>query len=317
MNSKLLEAVEQEIISSPHESQELELLVQKIQKLKDQQLNILLVGPTGVGKSSTINALFNAEIAKVGHNADPETKMIQKFELDNIILWDSPGLGDNPEKDGMYAAQIASALQARDSNGTFLIDEAIVLIDGSNRDMKTAYEIIEKVVAPYIGESQRILIAINQCDIAIKASQGVHWSPDTGPDSQLQAFLEQKAISVQTRILSSTGIHTQPIYYSALYHYNISKLLVAILQRLPETKRFLLADTLNKDPTVWQKNDEIENYNHVIETQIKGSLAKALTGAKDGAMAGAAVGTLIPVVGPAIGAAVGATLGFLGGLLGL
>lgn len=253
MRSKLLETIEHEIITLPDKGEETELLLQNIQKLKEQQLNILLVGPTGVGKSSTINALFDAEIAKVGYSTDPETKSIQRFDLGNIVLWDSPGLGDNPENDRLYAMQIANALQDKNSDGAFLIDEVIVLIDGSNRDMKTSYEIIEKVVTPYVGEPQRILIAINQCDIAIKDPSGIHWSPETGPDSTLQSFLDQKIISVQQRILDSTGIYTQPIYYSALYHYNISKLLVSILQKLPETKRFLLADTLNKSPNVWQK----------------------------------------------------------------
>lgn len=56
-------------------------LTQKFQELKKQKLNILITGATGSGKSSTINAMFNKEVAKVGIGVDPETMDIKKFEL--------------------------------------------------------------------------------------------------------------------------------------------------------------------------------------------------------------------------------------------
>ncbi len=58
----------------------------------------MITGATGSGKSSTINALFDLEVAKVGTGVDPETMDIQKFDLDNLVLWDSPGLGKWKEK---------------------------------------------------------------------------------------------------------------------------------------------------------------------------------------------------------------------------
>ena len=101
------------------------------------------------------------EIAKVGYDVDPETVTIQKYEIDNMVLWDTPGLGDNPEKDKRYVVEIANVLKQKDENGELLIDEVVVLIDGSNRDMKTAYEVIENVIVPYIGDTKRIVVAIN------------------------------------------------------------------------------------------------------------------------------------------------------------
>ncbi len=288
------------------------ILLKNIEQLKQQKLNILFVGATGVGKSSTINAIFNRDVAKVGYSANPETATIQKFEIDNMVLWDTPGLGDNPEKDRLYAVEIANALKMKDTSGQLLIDEVVVLIDGSNRDMKTAYEVIENVIVPYIGDTKRIIIAINQCDMALK---GRYWNYDLSqPEAQLTTFLDEKVASVRNRILESTGIITQPIYYSALHRYNISKLLLTMLRNMPEKKRFLFTDSLNKDPDIWKRNDKLEEYNTEIQKEIKGSLSKALDGAAKGAVAGATVGGLIPVIGPVVGATVGAVLGFLGGL---
>lgn len=65
-------------------------LFQNISRLKNTKLNLMIVGGTGVGKSSTINALFGMEKDKVGVSSNPETMDIKSYELGNVILWDSP-----------------------------------------------------------------------------------------------------------------------------------------------------------------------------------------------------------------------------------
>lgn len=55
-------------------------LIRAQEKLQNMKINILVTGATGCGKSSTINALFNGNIAKVGQGVDPETMDIQKYD---------------------------------------------------------------------------------------------------------------------------------------------------------------------------------------------------------------------------------------------
>ena len=57
-------------------------------------VDVLVVGATGTGKSSTLNAIFGATVAKVGTSANPETQHISAYSLhDYIRFHDSPGLG--------------------------------------------------------------------------------------------------------------------------------------------------------------------------------------------------------------------------------
>ncbi|GAA7844600.1 hypothetical protein HpCOL22_05440 [Helicobacter pylori] len=67
-------------------------------------LNILLMGATGAGKSSLINALFGQEVAKAGIGK-AITQHLGKYadEEKGLILWDTKGIeskgyGDTMEK---------------------------------------------------------------------------------------------------------------------------------------------------------------------------------------------------------------------------
>lgn len=93
-------------------------LFQNISRLKNTKLNLMIVGGTGVGKSSTINALFGMEKAKVGVSSNPETMDIKSYELGNVILWDSPGLGDGKQADERHTKAIISKLTEKDSKKT-------------------------------------------------------------------------------------------------------------------------------------------------------------------------------------------------------
>ncbi len=67
-------------------------------------MNILLMGYTGSGKSSLINALFGKEIAKAGVGK-PITQHLEKYvdEEKGLILWDTKGIEDKDYHDTMQS----------------------------------------------------------------------------------------------------------------------------------------------------------------------------------------------------------------------
>ena len=282
MGKNFIEELKKNIMNSGASESEKSKMLKNILQVEKQKINLMVTGATGCGKSSTINALFDAPVAKVGNGPDPETMDIQKYELDNLIIWDTPGLGDGKVADERHAKNIIRKLNEKDEDGNLLIDLVLVILDGSTRDLGTSYDLINNVIIPNLGSDKehRILIAINQCDVAMK---GKYWNEKLNkPEAPLVKFLDEKVASVKKRIKDSTGVNTDPIYYSAGYNdpyigqmkpYNLSKLLYYIVSYTPKKKRVVYVNNINQDKNMWKENDNQKNYNAGIFETIKDTVS--------------------------------------------
>ena len=203
-----------------------------------------------------------------------------------------------------------------------MIDLVLVILDGGTRDLGTSYELINSVIIPNLGDNkeQRILVAINQCDMAMK---GKHWdSVNNKPDAVLTQFLDEKAESVRRRIREGTGVDVQPVYYSAGYKdgdeqqnpYNLSKLLYLIIQHTPKKKRLIYAQNVSRDAEVWKDNDTLKNYGEEIRKSFVDTVIDcASEGADLGGELGGLFGKAGELFGMVAGGVVGAVVGFVKG----
>lgn len=246
------------------------------------QINILIMGAAGCGKTSTINALFNTEAAKIETSTEPKTMNITKFEFENLTLRET-GLGDGLETDMRHGAGIKNLLTEKDKNGELLIDIVLVILDGSSKNMEASCELISKIIAPCLQDNTRLIVGINRADQALK---GLYWNNETHkPEPELMQFLKEKEESVSKRIKKAAGITVLPVSYAAGFKeegklqapsYNLSKLLLYIIGSIPETKRLNIADCLNEDKTMWARNDEMEDYDQRIDSILMEGILTAL-----------------------------------------
>lgn len=204
-------------------------------------LDIMVTGVTGAGKSTTLNSFFQKNVAKVGDGVDPETMELDSYRLNDFFrIWDTPGLGDGVEIDKIHKKKMLDLLYKKYSmkqGGFGFIDMAIIIIEGSNRDMGTTYTLLNEVIVPSI-QKDRILVIINQADMAMK---GYHWDYENNtPDDKLIDFLEEQAISIQKRVKEATGVEIiKPVYYSAEYNWNIKTVFDFIIDHMPRKRRII------------------------------------------------------------------------------
>lgn len=337
----LCDILEEEILKSKSSEEEKKELLKRLRNFCNTETNIMLVGATGCGKSSTINALFSVgvetkktaaddediddeekvskkcyvEVAKVGSKTDPETKDIERYRIGNLVLWDTPGLGDGTELDEHHKEVITELLREEHEDGNALIDLVLVILDGSTRDLGTSYKILNDVIIPELKEdTNRILIALNQADIAMKT--GRHWDYEKNePDETLTAFLNEKVESIRKRIKEDSNLDVEPVYYCAGYEeesgdvvrpYNLSKLLYYMMNSLPAQKRVAIMEGINTDSNNYEHNDDREDYNEGIKESFYDSFDYISDGVDTGAEIG---GAILGIPGAIVGA-------FLGGVVG-
>ncbi|MFK3980348.1 GTPase family protein [Micromonospora sp. NPDC050397] len=106
-------------LRSPRESNKEELeaigaeVATRYRDLRKRPLSVAIMGQTGVGKSSLLNAMFAANL-EVGH-ARPTTKQptplsVRSNEGHEIIFWDLPGIGESESADAGYLDVYADLL---------------------------------------------------------------------------------------------------------------------------------------------------------------------------------------------------------------
>lgn len=270
-NERTIGSIHEEIkhISGTEEQQ---LAMRKaLLKAREQKINLMVTGGTGVGKSSTINALFNMEQAKVGVGVDPETMDISKYELGNLTIWDTPGLGDGKEKDLQHAKKIVEKLCQKDEEGFALIDLVLVIVDASNRDMGTTYELINEVIIKTMQTEGkgRVLVALNKADEANGGVRG--WDMQNNlPKEATKKFLRDKERSVHDRIKEATGVDVKVVSYKAGYTdpdtglrerpWNLAALLDYILEYTPRHKRMVLFENTNPNADMWYDNEDLQEH---------------------------------------------------------
>lgn len=258
----------------------------------NEKIHILIIGATGSGKTSTIRAMFDESKMsaedraklKVGVSANPETMSIQSYKIGSgIVLWDSPGTGDG-KKDEQHLAKIKSLIQTHNAKNEGLIDLALIVLNGMDlRDLSAPFSLIDSVLNE-LGDPNRIVVAINKCDMASDNPTHSFDYANNALSKELETELDEKVEQIKQRFIDNKGIELDNVlYYSAGYYdektqrqaksYNIDKLKSFLVEATPEKKRYAYLHNFAKNVGA---NDRRENYLQKVEKGIFESIRETI-----------------------------------------
>lgn len=147
---------------------------QQIQRMLNQKerITILLVGRTGVGKSSTINSLMGAEVAPVG-KFTATTLQVESYPHThgglNYNIIDTPGLCDDLPEQGNDQRYLADIREAASKTDCLLF---VTELDASriSSDERRGIKMITEALGPAVWENALIIFTradkINPNDFA-------------------------------------------------------------------------------------------------------------------------------------------------------
>lgn len=249
-------------------------VVKEILDELDIPLNILIIGGTGVGKSSTINAIYGENRVKIGTNPNPQTQEIEQCKISkNITLYDSPGLGETRDKDTAHKRKIDAPLSETDSNGFAKIDLVLVIVNATVKGLGEEYQMIDYLIKR-LGDTKRILIALNKCDCVV--SERYFDRANNKLSKEQEEYLAKQVADLRKRIKESTGLELAEndiVCYSAGFYdentqkqdepYNIMKLEESIISKLPKQKR--LVQQVEESAYITNHNREGSFWGNVVE----------------------------------------------------
>lgn len=209
---------------------------------KEPAPRLALIGDTGVGKSSTINALFNAG-QDVGHTRATTTieyGVTVKIgpvnaERGELIVYDMPGLNESLATREQHLATYARVLSE--------VDVALWVLDAPNRAM-------EKVQAFMLAElrqmnpklAERLVFALNKVDLVHPGETAWH------PLACLPSEEQQRNIDARIRDVERLVREALPAWqgsvigYSATKRYNLPQLFAVMLDAVGKKRQWVLAE---------------------------------------------------------------------------
>ncbi|MFI6392552.1 GTPase family protein [Nonomuraea sp. NPDC050540] len=194
-----------------------------------------VIGVSGTGKSSTINAMFKTAL-KVGHTractkefmaTDLAMKVLKgpaRDEPVNLVVVDAPGLGEDVSRDPSYLEQYQERLPG--------CDIILWIMAARNR----AVSLDQQYLRQFWRFHDRMVFAVNQVDIV----HPMDWRRSTNlPSVEMEENILDIVRDREQKIGEVIGRRPLVIPFSAARGYNLEALFHALVGSAPEARKFV------------------------------------------------------------------------------
>lgn len=219
-----------------------EWIVRNLPKNNENPFRVVVLGQSGVGKSTTVNVVFGIDNYVCGF-ADGTTEIVEKvFPMRNgfnLSIYDR--LNNDIDKDFEYEEICKKILPG--------CDIIAYVIDAHSKDLHEDCRILKEIVLPICNTNNlrdNLILAFNKIDIIGETENPydpeLRWNiTNNCPTEKLKKAIKNKIFDIVDYLLKEHIVGcTSPIqakqvvFYSAIYNYNLGD--------------FLRAITKNRDP---------------------------------------------------------------------
>ncbi|MEY3221659.1 MAG: GTPase Era [Cyanobacteriota bacterium] len=197
------------------------------------------IGETGVGKSSTLNALFNAGVEVSHTEACTQAPNLIEIPLSEIqgtkgslIFYDMPGLGESRLKQKEHISLYEKVLKD--------VDVALWILDAQDRAIASVQQYLEtdlKSLDPRLLE--RMVIALNKVDLL---HPGDWYSSANIPSGEQEKNINGRIKDVENKIREVLpNWQGKIVGYSANRRYKLPQLFDAIMDAVPTERQWVVA----------------------------------------------------------------------------
>jgi len=239
---ELLKGIAKEVIGDQRMSDDdFERIYYEIeQKIDDEPPpKFAFMGKTGVGKSSTLNSLFNAGL-DISHT-EACTQEARGVEINlselsgakgSLVVYDMPGLGESRAKQAQHLAIYDKILKE--------VDVALWILDAHDREMESVQRNLEDSLQDMNPKLiKRMVIALNKVDLV----HPMDWHPYANMPSEEQEENIKRRIYDVTRKVREVipDWNGKIIGYSADRRYNLPQLFATMLDAVPMKRQWVVA----------------------------------------------------------------------------
>lgn len=199
------------------------MLKQKIMEELQKPTHIAVIGKTGVGKTSTINALFGTdwEISHVRAATKDEQVFIYESERGRLKISDLPGFGEDIETEDAHREIYKRVLSE--------CDVALLILKADTRDMLDVQRTLRDVVGKNLNHlSKRIVVGLNQIDLVHPGNwlEGAN-IPSIEQEKNIKKIIKERVNSIK-KVCSIKP--SQVVEYSVVKRYRLVHLFAAMIQ---------------------------------------------------------------------------------------